>query len=483
MNNLFLLPTYHTYLLQLENYTVKRSLHVAVRDGFVVPGSFQFSNITWTKKLSLITLLAAVFTVGVPAGLLLLFPTSVSVVITAVLVFIVSASWFIVPLAVATLIVRPVDRVIRYWLKRKAKNKLDALTGTTVIGVTGSYGKTTMKQTLKTLLSGQLNVAATPESFNKPVSVARFIRRQVDADTDVAIIEMGAYQQGDITDLCTLAEPDIGVLCGINEAHLQRFGSMENTIQSKFEIVRNARDDALVVLNAGDSTVTDRFQEFMQDDQQAAFFSAQNDELCRYRIEEKRFHEDGSGWSARFYKDGEEIGYTKVPHLGEYILGNVMAGLIIGDRFDLDLDQVLKRSAHITPAERRLQPIQRTTDGILVIDDSYNGTLDGVKAALDTLDRFVGRRKVVVTTGLVETGEKTEDIHKQIGQRLAQTADVIVLVETSVTKWIKAGLESEDYSGEMYTFANRRKTQSAINDLTVSGDVVLFQNDWPENYR
>jgi len=481
MKDIFRLPLFHVYLLQLENFNVTRTVSAAAEKGLALPQSLH-KKITWTAKLILVVTLACLLVLADSAALFFVFPVGIARWAISVSVFAGLAVWLVFPLAIATLLVRPIDRLVRGYLRQRAHQKIARLDDLTVIGVTGSYGKTTMKQTLKTLLSESLDVVATPASFNKPVSVGRFILSSVTESTDVVIVEMGAYQKGDIADLCGMTPPDISVLTGINEAHLERFGSMRNTIESKFEIITEAKEGAPLIANADDKRVIQNYEDFVGD-HNTLFFSAENHKLCEFTVKDKRFHTDGSGISFRLYLNGEEIGYTKVPHLGDYIVGNVIAGVLVGRQLGIDLEEILTQAQKITPVERRLQPVQRTSSDILVIDDSYNGTSDGVQAAIETLDKFVGRRKVCVTTGLVEVGDQSREIHNDIGRQLADVADVVVLVESSVTDWIKDGLEDAGFSGELHTFASTNIMREQISNLTVSGDVVLFQNDWPENYR
>jgi UDP-N-acetylmuramoyl-tripeptide--D-alanyl-D-alanine ligase len=481
MKNFFQIPFFHIYLLQLENFDLTRTITAAFQKVFPSSQSFR-ENITWTKKLTLIVLLAVLLTSLAAATTFLAFPAVVWRWVVSVSVFVGLLVWFVIPISFATILIRPIDRLIRGYLRQRAHQKIARLKNLTVIGVTGSYGKTTMKQTLKILLSGSLDVAATPASFNKPVSIARFILSSVTEETDVVIVEMGAYQKGDIAELCAMTPPDISVLTGINEAHLERFGSIENTIQGKFEIITEAKSDTPLIANADDPRVTENYEEFTGN-HEAVFFSSENHEKSEFTVKDKRFHTDGSGISFHLHRDGDEIGYTKVPHLGEYIVGNVIAGVLVGRYLGIGPKEILKQAQKITPAERRLQPVQRTSSDILVIDDSYNGTSDGVKAAIQTLGKFVGRRKMCVTTGLVEIGDQSEKIHKDIGRQLGNIADTVVLVESSVTGWIRAGLEDADFSGELHTFKDTETMRSQISNLTVSGDVVLFQNDWPQNYQ
>ncbi|MEX2369113.1 MAG: Mur ligase family protein, partial [Candidatus Paceibacterota bacterium] len=331
-------------------------------------------------------------------------------------------------------------------------------------------------------LSGSLNVVATAESHNVPLSVARTILQKIDADTDVFIVEMGAYGRGDIAALCNLAQPDISILTGINEAHLERFGSLENTVLGKFEIVTQAKGDGKIILNADDEYVMEHYKDFVGE-RKVVFFSSNNNDRAALSVTGQRFHEDGTGISFYLKQDTEQIGYVKVSHLGEYIVGNVMVGVIVGGVLGVSAAEVLRQAHRITPAKHRLEPIQRTSQDVLVIDDSYNGNPAGAHAAIDVLEKFVSRRTIYVTPGLVEMGERAEAVHKEIGEHLAAVVDVVVLVETSVTDWIKAGLEEGGFAGELITFKSPQEMHAGISKILKPRDVLLFQNDWPENYR
>jgi UDP-N-acetylmuramoyl-tripeptide--D-alanyl-D-alanine ligase len=120
---------------------------------------------------------------------------------------------------------------------------------------------------------------------------------------------------------------------------------------------------------------------------------------------------------------------------------------------------------------------------VLVIDDSYNGNPDGAHAAIDVLEKFISRRTIYVTPGLVEMGDRSEEVHHDIGKHLGAVVDVVVLIETSVTDWIVEGLRQAGFAGELITFESPQKMHPEISDLLKTGDVLLFQNDWPENYR
>jgi UDP-N-acetylmuramoyl-tripeptide--D-alanyl-D-alanine ligase len=476
---------YQIYLLQLENFHLSRFIQAAMRDSFSPPKETRHP-IIWTTKLVGVVSLASLFVLVIITlaswGLSALLSLMVIGVVVAVFLLLAGYFFFFIPLALATIVLWPLDWIVRQVIFWRARRKVSGLEDLTIIGITGSYGKTTMKQTLQTLLSGSLDVVATAESHNTPVAVARTILSRVGDDTDVFIVEMGAYKRGDIAALCNLASPDISILTGINEAHLERFGSIENTIQAKFEIVTQAKKTASIILNVDDDTVMEHFQEFVGE-RSVKFFSSRNNDQAELKAYDQRFHEDGTGISFYLKHGNEDLGYTKVNHLGSYIVGNVMAGVYVGEELGVSAEEVLRQAHKITSAEHRLQPIQRTSQNVLVIDDSYNGNPDGAHAAIDVLEKFITRRTIYVTPGLVEMGERSEAVHKEIGEHLAAVVDVVVLVETSVTDYIKEGLKKAGFPGELIMFDSPQEMHEGIAKVLKPGDVLLFQNDWPENYR
>lgn len=263
------------YLLQLENYNLRRFWKVILKRPFIRSKFRQ--KIVWTPKLALVFSLSTLLQIMVSYlaarplrqddVYLGLFP------LVFIFVFLLLSFAHSVFLTLAVLILRPIDYVIKGYIVNQAKLKIGQLShdrgiavqdqkNFKIIGITGSFGKTTMKEVLSTILEEKFNVLRTPESVNTPVGISRLILSKLTADTEVFIVEMGAYQRGDIRSLCEIATPDIAVLTGINEAHLERFGRIENTVQAKFEIVENAKGGALILLNEDSALVRENYPRF-----------------------------------------------------------------------------------------------------------------------------------------------------------------------------------------------------------------------------
>ncbi|MBU6415220.1 UDP-N-acetylmuramoyl-tripeptide--D-alanyl-D-alanine ligase, partial [Patescibacteria group bacterium] len=367
--------TYQLYLFQLENYRIRRFLKLLGKN-FGQPNQTQRKQVVWTLKLSYLFSLSLIlqsalsFGAGYVAYRLFAAPATLAVAAGIITFYVLSLFFFLVliPVAVAYM---PLDYLLKRRIIRRAKRKMARVSRAKIIGITGSYGKTTMKEALAAVLSEKFKVLKTLENINTPLGVSRLILDKLTADTEIFVVEMGAYQKGDIQTICDIVPPDISIVTGINESHLERFGSIENTIKTKFEIVEATKRAGLVVLNADDKLVAAHYQEYIKG-QKICFYASRNNPLVPYQISEMRFFEDGSGISFNLASRERNFGTIKIPLLGEYAAGIVMACVCIARELGMSNGEIQRGIANIKPISHRLEPI-RGASGVLVIDDSYNG--------------------------------------------------------------------------------------------------------------
>lgn len=475
--------SFFLYLFQLENYDSSRFLKVSLRRFFKSRERRQ--ELVWTMKAIFLFSLSLFFVFLLPVlsfwyfslnGHSLFFKLSFSFFFFASLLY-----FFFLPLLLSSWVLFPFDFLAKKIIVARAKKKLSRLSKIKIIGITGSYGKTTMKEMLASVLSEKLKIAKTPENINTPLGIARFILKELSPEIDVFIVEMGAYKKGDIKELCRLASPDIAVLTGINESHLERFKNIRNTISAKFEIVRFSKPNALIVLNAEDERIVANFKNYLGS-KEAAFFSSKPSSLSKFTPREIKFLEDGYGLEFILSNPEKEIGPVKANFLAGYIVGAVSAAALIADYFNLSEQEILRGVFEARPASHRLNLIRREND-ILVIDDSYNGNPKGVKEAIEVLKRFEKRRKIFATPGLVELGKDSDRVHFGIGRDLSSVADLVLLVKTSASSLIKKGLTDSDFKEEnIKEFNSMPELENSLFGILKEGDVILFQNDWPDNY-
>ena len=487
---------YQLYLLQLENYNLRRFWSIFLKSGFTTKQMRQ--ELVWTAKLKAIAFLTAIIALLILAVLGQgIYQATGSILITIIDALINSyilAMIFGALAIISVIIISPLDYILKQKIIKAAKNKIAKHQKLIIIGITGSYGKTTMKEAVAEILAPKYKVLKTEENKNTPLGISQLILDKLNDKTEILIAEMGAYQQGDIKKLCEITKPDIAILTGINESHLERFGSIENTISAKFEVVKYAKENAKIILNADDKLVTENYKQqiggcpaFVPQSGTTAgeeifFYSAENNGRCEYKILNQQFLPEGNGQSADILNSLGGIGNIKTPFLGEYIFGDIIAGIIIARELGLTDEQIKQGISRLKPVEHRLQLI-KGKNGVLVIDDSYNGNSDGVKEAIKTLANFEDKRKIYVTPGLVETGYKNEEIHFNIGKQLSEAADLVILIKNSATPYIEQGLLENGFNKKnIIWFDSAASAHAGIKDITKKRDVILFQNDWPDNY-
>lgn len=464
---------YPIYLLQLENYNLSRFWRAIL---ITKKSGAPRQTVIWTMKLRLIVAIAIILIGVVSIGLGGLTHWAVGLIFAAGFL-----GWFAIPLTLSVLVVWPID----YWIKRSIVFRAQALirnrTDLKIIAITGSYGKTTMKEAIAAVVSEKYTVFKTPDNINTPVGIARLILEQVTPNVQVLVVEMGAYQRGDIAQLCALTPPDIAVLTGINESHLERFGSIKNTVVAKFEIVAQAKPRTLVILNADDERVAENAKHFVGS-RTVRWYSARNAPGAHTRVDNYEMIPDGSGVSFTLAIDREHRMSVRTPLLGRYAPGTFGAAALIGFALQIPAEKIAVALSLVKPVSHRLE-VQRVAGDVVVIDDSYNGNPDGVREAIAVLGRFTQRRKLYLTPGLVEAGPQAEAVHRAIGQQLAGVADVVLLIQNSVTPWIAKGFIDGGGKGEQIrVFATATEAHTALPSVLKAGDVIVFQNDWPDNY-
>jgi UDP-N-acetylmuramoyl-tripeptide--D-alanyl-D-alanine ligase len=200
-------------------------------------------------------------------------------------------------------------------------------------------------------------------------------------------------------------------------------------------------------------------------------------------IKNVEFQTDASGIGFDLCQKSLHIGRLKIAILGEYILADLLGAIQLVQMFDLTVTDITHAIEELKPVEHRLQPIYNRHTKIMVIDDSYNGNPQGVTEAIKVLAKFKQQRKVYLTPGLVEAGTKTEEIHYNIGKQLAKVAGMVILIKNSVTPFIAKGLQENGFEKEnIIWFDSAKQAHDNLSKLLRPYDVILFQNDWPDNY-
>lgn len=376
----------------------------------------------------------------------------------------------------ALILINPIDGFLKKRLVKHAKIKLNKYDQLKIIGIAGSYGKTTAKEFVYAALNGQTRVLKTPENINTPVGIARLILKTNLNDFDIFIVEMGEYKIGDVKEICELTRPDISIVTGVNEAHAERMGNIECAKKAIFEVVEFAKKDTKVFVNFDDDNAYNYAGKLNY-----AMFYGLNENSYGFSVLENIFYEKELKRKIVVQIDGNKY-ELRTSLIGEYVASNVVLCLSVVKSLDLDLRKAINGLYKMNPIPHRLEIIKGAGD-VVVIDDSYNGNPDGVSEAIYLLGEFKNRRKIFLTPGLAEMGEKNEEIHKNIGCQLARSVDLVILIKNSATPFIAAGLAQKGFAKEeVVWFNSATDAHKALSGILKPNDVILFQNDWTDNY-
>ena len=337
------------------------------------------------------------------------------------------------------------------------------------IAIAGSFGKTSMREILKMILSEGKKARAPGHSYNTPLGISKFIG-SLKGDEEVLIFELGEYYTGDIRKLCNLVRPQYGFITGINEAHLDRFRTLSSTVQTIFELSEFVPDNSIYI-NVENVLA--------RENAKSEFIVYSRKGVNGWKILNPKT--DLSGTSFILKKDNIEI-KMESGLLGLHQIGPLSAAADMAFLLGLTPEQIQKGVKKTKPFDHRLEP-KIDSSGVITLDDSYNGNPDGVGAVIDFLASLKNHRRFYVTPGLVEMSSRTDVVHKEIGDKLAKAQiEKVILIKNSVTPYIERGLKEAGFKGEIRWFNDALSAFNALPSLTVKGDIVLLQNDWPDQY-
>ena len=306
-----------------------------------------------------------------------------------------------------------------------------------VVGITGSYGKTSTKEFLATILSEKFRVLKTKKHQNSEVGISQCILNDLKPEHEVFVCEMAAYNKGGIKLLCGIAKPKIGILTGINEQHMATFGSQENIIKTKYELIENLPADG------------------------TAFFNAKN-RYCQELYQKTQIKKFLYGENATF--PGEE---------------NILGAVAVAKELGMTDEEIIRATGKI---ENKLSGIQlkKGANEINIIDATYSANPDGVMAHLEYLKTFPGR-KVIIMPCLIELGRASKEVHGRIGKKIAEVCDLAIITTKDRFKEIKDGSTSLPQKAvEVLFLENPKKIFEKIKSFYQSGDIILLESRVPD---
>ena len=375
---------------------------------------------------------------------------------------------------IASLIMKPVEKQITEGFIKDAKRILAQHKNLIVVGITGSYGKTSLKFMLARLLSEKFNVVATPQSFNTPMGVVRTVREKLRPQTQIFVCEMGAKNVGDIKEICDIVSPDIGVITSVGEQHLETFKTLNNVCSTKFELYDAViNKGGKVFANISSAPIRERLEAG------AILESYSAEKSAQVKAANIKYGASGSTFDIVF-PDGKIPVTTKL--LGAHNVINITGAAAVARHLGVECADIAFAISRLEPTEHRLQ-LKPFKNGSTLIDDAYNANPEGCLEAVNVLSRFEGMKKVIITPGLVELGDKEYDSNYALGAAAAKHCDIIILVGKKRSEPMAAAARDAGFDqSRLFIAESFNQALEIFTPFADENTVVLFENDLPDNY-
>jgi UDP-N-acetylmuramoyl-tripeptide--D-alanyl-D-alanine ligase len=429
----------------------------------------------FTPRMIRLYITTTVLTFGVTCGLLFFgvfviprTPTAFSALAVAAVIPIIAAAAFVN---------YPIEKINNYRYLRRAREKLRSRTDLKIIGITGSFGKTTLKNFLNDILCKHFNTYATPASFNTPMGITKAINTKLQDFHEIFIVEMGARRIGDIRELCALAPPDVAVITAVGSQHLDTFKSRENIAVGKYEIVKHAKEGALNAFNGDNAGSYALYGGAPHPKILAAASTRPGKKTAEYS--EVSASNSGSKFRLTFENGYSEFAETLL--IGEHNISNIALAAAIAFKLGVPTEKIVAAIGDIKPVPHRLQLVPSSNKNLTIIDDSYNACPESIDAAFNVAKMFSGI-KAVITRVLVEQGAAQAEENITMGRKMAAVFDYCFVSGRNSPKLIE-GLLAADFPNErIFECLGTDDAAAKLAGLNLGKTVVLFSNDLPDNY-
>ena len=382
----------------------------------------------------------------------------------------------------ANLINKPIEAAISRWYYNDAKRILRSMPDLTIIGITGSFGKTSTKNYLYRILSERYNVLMTPGNFNTTLGVVRTIREQLKPYHQIFIVEMGAKQVGDIKEICDLVHPTIGIVTAVGEMHLETFHSVDNIFRTKFELIDALPADGMGVVNLDSEHIASRLAHYHSHSNIVSY--GVHNHNADYRSVNIAYASTQTSFDVDCRGDIREGYATRLAGRGNIL--NLLAAIAVADKLNIPESLQKRAIRQIEQIEHRLS-VKRAAGGVTILDDAYNSNPAGAQMALEVLRHFErgqGGRRIVVTPGFVELGERQEALNRELGRQIAEAADIAIVVNLTNRVALVAGLTDKEFPKEQtIEVASLSEALAYLSSTLRAGDVVLYENDLPDSFK
>ncbi len=390
-----------------------------------------------------------------------------------------AAFWpLLLPLVVALsgLLAWPIEKGISECYFRDARRKLLANDRLIRIGLTGSYGKTTVKHILGTILSEKYPTLITPASFNTPMGVSRAIRERLTPSYQIFVGEMGARHVGDIKEMCRLVKPTIGIITSVGPQHLETFKTIERVAATKYELIEGLPDDGRCYFFDDGAYCTQMYEKTNK----PKVLCGRDPQRADCWYDQVRVSSDGCTFQLHIRNKGSIECHTRL--LGEHSIQNILLAAAVASDLGLSLKQIVHGVEKLPPVKNRLELMSRP-GSFTIINDAFNSNPVSAKAALQVLKEFPQRR-IIITPGMVELGAKEAEYNREFGRQMASCVDIAIIIGKNRTIPILEGLKEAGFpEASIYRVDSLNDSTKLLHTLVRPTDTVLYENDLPDHYQ
>jgi len=450
---------------QLENYKNIRFLKfIYTHPKFWISGSKR-QILEYTNKAKLILFLALWFCIFDIIGSIY-FLSGYYQIISIITVIFFLPLYFVI----SNIILIPLDRYLKNRIILGAKKKIKNFPDLKIIAITGSMGKTTTKEFLNTILGEKYNVLATEGTKNTPLGISRLILSKLKAEHEIFIVEMGAYEKWNIAELCDIAHPNISIITGITLQHLERFWSLEEIIDTKFEIFEALWKNDLGVIDMS----TEGARKWLEQKEFDVEKIVQIQKWTPFEYKENL-------WWIKFVLEWKEI-HTKI--LSNYIVETLQICWEVSRYIWMNIEQFKTWVSKIDFVEHRMQLIHNPGSNVYVIDDSFNGNIQWVESILHLMEYSPFTwRKILIAWWVVELWDLSESVNSKLWRQMWKVADMVLLIEWPVWNAIAKWLSEAGYpQTQLRVYPSPLSLHEDLKNITKSWDMIIFQNDLPDHY-
>lgn len=378
---------------------------------------------------------------------------------------------FIYPMS---LITSPIEAHIRSSFMKEAQDILNHHQDLIKIGITGSFGKTTTKNIMQAMVSEQFNSLMTPASYNTPMGITRTIREMLKPIHQVFVCEMGADHVGDIVELMNFVHPTIGVVTSIGPQHLNTFGSQENITHEKMQMIEMLPEDGFGALNY-DNPFIRAYK--IQNPVKTVTYGVKSKDTDYY-VEDIVYTQTGSSFTVVHHDERIPL-ETKL--LGELNILNILSAIAVARHLRVSWKTIQKATKQMKQVEHRLE--LKKINGYRFIDDAFNANPTGSAMALEVLSMMPNTR-IIVTPGMIDLGEKQNEINHHFGTLMKDKADIVILVGKQQTKPIYEGLKEVHFDMNQVIVVDKVKDAFAyVYTHATVHDTILLENDLPDAFN